>query len=120
MAVRDDDRWREQFERRMEGAEERMIRHEVQCTERYKALADTLIAAGQARSELREEVQKMHENMREDVASVRGTISKQFNILLIALILIAFAAVFQESTIIEFVRHGARAFFDASPHSTAQ
>jgi hypothetical protein len=120
MTEQSDERWRFEYERRMENVEDRMDRHEIQCSERYKALADTLIAAGQARNELREDVKKVRDDVREDVGQIRATLSKQFNILLIALILIAFAAVFQESTIIEFVRHGARAFFDVSPHSTAQ
>jgi hypothetical protein len=112
MTVRDDDRWREQYERRMEAAEDRMDRHEVQCSERYKALADVLTAAGESRNEMRNE-------MRSDLAAIRQGGERNFRILMVAVILIAFAAVFQESTIVEFVKLAARVWTNAGAPSAA-
>lgn len=97
MAPETEDRWRDAFERRVEHIEDRMDRHEVQCGERYKALADTLAASAQGRAEIRADVQE-----------VRSMLARYGAILLTAVIVIAFAAVFQESTIIEFVRQAAR------------
>ena len=93
------ERWREDYERRLEAAEDRMDKHEVQCGERYTALSHTLMVAATDRKELRE-----------DVRSLAIVGQRNFFIVLIAIILIAFASVFKEATIIEFVRAGVSAW----------
>lgn len=76
--------------------EDRMTQHEIICAERYGKTTQLL-----------EAMIKSNADAREDIAVMRRDGGRFLYILLVPIILIAFAAVFQESTIIEFVRAAA-------------
>ena len=77
---------------RVNRLETRMDSHEAQCAERYKNITDLL------------------ELGRQDRASLRSEVRSYTKYLQLAIILIAFTAVFKETTIASLLQHAITAF----------